>query len=262
MSTATIETSERTRHASEVTTRDKRRLRRLTRAAGALYLAIFVLYPLATAVRATIVVPGDAATTAQNVAANETLFRWGIAGEATIFLIEIALAGILYVLLKPVSRSMSLAASLARAGEGFVMAASNVFTGIMTLVAVGGAGYLAAFSTEQRDALSLMFQDANDYVVLVWGFFFALHLVLLGWLVYRSGFFPRLIGALLALAGLGYFAQSYGTFVAPGLTDVLSTVVLVLAIPGELVFSVWLLVKGIDADQWKRRSVASAESQL
>jgi hypothetical protein len=157
---------------------------------------------------------------------------------------------------------MSLAASLARAGEGFVMAASNVFTGIMTLVAVGGAGYLAAFSTEQRDALSLMFQEANDYVVLVWGFFFALHLVLLGLLVYRSGFFPRLIGVLLALAGLGYFAQSYGSFVAPGLSDVLSTVVLVLAIPGELVFAVWLLIKGIDADQWKRRSVASAESQL
>jgi hypothetical protein len=75
MSTATIETPERNRPTSGATTRDRRRLRRLTRAARTLYLAIFVLYPLATAVRSTIVVPGDAATTAQNVAANETLFR-------------------------------------------------------------------------------------------------------------------------------------------------------------------------------------------
>jgi hypothetical protein len=245
-----------------VTPAERSRLRRLTRLAGLLYLGIFLLYPLATVVRASLVVPGDAATTAQNVAANETLFRWGMAGEAAVVLIEIVLAGVLYALLRPVSRWVSLAAALARAAEGVVMAAGNLFTSIMTLLMVGGAGYLAAFDTEQRDALALAFQEANDSVVLVWGLFFGLHLVLLGWLVHRSGYLPRLIGALLALAGVGYLVQSFGTLVAPGSADLLSAVVLVLAVPGELAFTFWLLVKGVDAEAWQRRATDADASRL
>jgi hypothetical protein len=230
-------------------------IKKTARIAGVLYLAIFVIYPLATSVRAMLVVPGDAAATAQNVAANESLFRLGMAGESTIFLIEIVLAALLYILLRPVSVSMSLAAAFARASEGVVMAASNLFTSILTLAVVGSAGYLAAFEAEQQQALALLFQSANDYVILIWGLFFALHLVLLGWLVYRSGFFPKIAGALLVLAGIGYFAQSFGTIVAPNLSEVLSTVVLVLAIPGELVFALWLLIKGVDEQKWQARAL-------
>ena len=257
--TATI--TERTEERTESKARSSR-LMRLARSAGLLYLAIFVIYPLSTMVRSMLVVPGDAAATAQNVAANESLFRWGMAGEATIFIIEVVLAAVLYVLLRPVSRSLSLGASLARVAEGVVMAAGNLFTSILTLVAVGGAGYLAVFSPEQRDALALFFQDANDYVVLTWGFFFALSLVLTGWLVYRSGFFPKIPGVLLVLAGFGYFAQSYGTIVAPGAADVLTNVVLVLAIPGELVFALWLLIKGVDEDKWQQSAQAADQARL
>ena len=232
----------------------------ITRFAGILYLAIFIIYPLSTSVRSMLVVPGDAATTVQNVVANESLFRWGMVGESVIFLIEIVLAAVLYILLRPVSSSMSLAAAFGRVSEGIVMAASNLFTSILTLVVAGGAGYLAAFDTAQRDALALLFQNANDYVILIWGLFFALHLVLLGWLVYRSGFFPKIPGVLLVLAGIGYFTQSFGTIVAPGLSDVLSTVVLVLAVPGELVFALWLLIKGVDEDKWRQRALDAKEA--
>lgn len=238
------------------------RLKKLTRLAGILYLAIFVIYPLSTMVRSMLVVPGDAAATASNIAESGTLFRWGLAGEVTIFLIEIVLAAVLYTLLRPVSRTMSLGASLARVAEGVVMAAGNVFTGILTLVAVGGAGYLAVFSPEQRDALALFFQDANDYVVLTWGFFFALSQVLTGWLVYRSGFFPKIPGVLLILAGVGYFLQSYGTFVAPDMEGVLETVVIVLAVPGELVFALWLLIKGVDEEKWHTAARHANQIQL
>ncbi|MGC2240764.1 MAG: DUF4386 domain-containing protein [Acidimicrobiia bacterium] len=257
----TATTTERTEVRTESKARSSR-LKRLGRTAGLLYLAIFVIYPLSTMVRSMLVVPGDAAATAQNVAANESLFRWGMAGEAAIFIIEIVLAAVLYALLRPVSKSLSLGASLARVAEGVVMAAGNLFTSILTLVAVGGAGYLAVFSPEQRDALALFFQDANDYVVLIWGFFFALSLVLTGWLVYRSGFFPKIPGVLLILAGFGYFAQSFGTIVAPGAADMLTNVVLVLALPGELVFALWLLVKGVDEDKWQQRALAADEARL
>lgn len=258
MTATTIDTREPQKDAA----RPRSRLRRLTRTAGALYLAIFIIYPLSAGVRSMLVVPGDATATVQNITGSETLFRWGMAGEATIFLIEIALASVLYVIFRPVSRSLSLGAALARVSEGVVMAAGNLFTSILTLVAVGGAGYLAAFSPDQRDALALFFQEANDYVVLTWGFFFALSLLLTGWLAYRSGFVPKLPGALLMLAGIGYFAQSYGTIVAPGLTDVLATVVVILAVPGELVFALWLLIKGVDEEAWHARAVEGRLSQL
>lgn len=246
----------------EKTQPSERRLKRLTRIAGVLYLAIFIVYPLSTMVRSMLVVPGDAAATAQNISESEALFRWGMAGEASIFLIEVVLAAILYVLFRPVSRSMSLGASLARVSEGVVMAAGNLFTSILTLIAVGGAGYLAVFSDEQRDALALFFQDANDYVVLVWGLFFALSLVLTGALVYRSGFVPRIPGVLLFLAGVGYFVQSFGVIVAPDLAGALETVVLVLAIPGELVFALWLLIKGVDVNKWQARAQEAELSQV
>ncbi|MEQ6901702.1 DUF4386 domain-containing protein [Nocardioides sp. YIM 152588] len=249
--TATATTSPAPSHEAGPTgPAPSRRLRRLSRAAGVLYLAIFVIYPLAVAVRSTLVVPGDAATTAANIAADETLFRWGLAGESAVVLIEVLLAGVLYALLRPVSRAGSLAAALARVAEAVVMAAGPIAAGVVTLVLVGGGGYLAAFEPDQRDALVMVFQEANDGMVLVWGFFFGLSLVLTGWLVHRSGFLPRLPGVLLALAGAAYLLQSFGTFVAPGAADLWDAVVLVAAIPGELVFALWLLVRGVDADRW------------
>lgn len=259
MTTATAPT---TRSEESRATTGRWSIKGLARFAGILYLAIFVIYPLATSVRSTLVVSGDAAATAENVAANEALWRWGMAGEATIFLIEILLAAVLYVMFRPVSRWMSFGASLARVSEGVVMAAGNLFTAVATLIAVGGASYLTVFSQEQRDGLALFFQEANEYMVLVWGFFFALSLVLTGWLVIRSGFFPKVIGLLIVLAGIGYFAQSYGTIVAPDAAGLLANVVLVLAIPGELIFALWLLIKGIDEDAWRRRSAQPLEATL
>ncbi len=90
------------------------------------------------------------------------------------------------------------------------MAAGCLVASVFTLLVVSEPGYLAAFGADQRDALALFFQEANDDIVLVWNFFFALSLVLTGWLVHRSSFLPRLVGILLALAGVGYFVQSFG----------------------------------------------------
>ncbi|SEI95846.1 DUF4386 domain-containing protein [Demequina mangrovi] len=238
------------------------RLRRLTRIAGVLYLAIFILYPLSTGLRSSLVVPDDATATAEAIRGSEGLFRLGMAGEASIFLIEIGLAAVLYGLFRPVSRAGSFAGALARVSEGVVMAAGNVFTSIATLVALGGAGYLAAYPPDQLDALALFFQEANDSIILVWGLFFALSLMITGWLAYRSGFIPRLPGVLLALAGVGYLLQSFGVLIAPGLAGPLEIVVMVLAIPGELVFALWLLIKGVDTDAWTRRASESAGGAL
>ncbi|MDH3683951.1 MAG: DUF4386 domain-containing protein, partial [Acidimicrobiia bacterium] len=166
---------------------------------------------------------------------------------------EIVLAGLLYALLRPVSRPFSLAASLARAGEAFVQAV-NLFTSGIALLIVGGTSYLAVFEPEELDALAALFLEVNAFGVMIWGLLFGFHLALLGYLVYRSGFWPRLIGILLGVASVGYLAQSYGHIVAPERDGLFAALVVVLAAPGELGFTIWLLRKGINVDRWDQRN--------
>lgn len=94
--------------------------------------------------RSLLVAPGDAVTTAQNVAAYETVFRWALMTEAAVVPIDIVLASILYVLLRPVSASLSLAAAFARVSASVVVAACSLFTGLLTLGVAGNASNPAA----------------------------------------------------------------------------------------------------------------------
>lgn len=233
---------------------------KMARFAGLLYIAIFVLWPLSTLVgESTIVAGGDAAATAENLVANETLFRWSMAGQSIVILIELVLAAVLYVIFRPVSRPVSLAAAFARMSEGVAMTL-KLLTSILALFVVGGTGALAAFDREQLDALGMLFLDANGFMDLVWGLFFALHLVLLGWLVYKSGFFPKILGVLLLLAGGGYFAETFGLFVNPDLDGALETLVIVLAVPGELAFALWLVIKRIDEKKWREQAIDAKDA--
>lgn len=229
---------------------------RLARTIGVLYLLLFVVGPFAFLIgKAEMLVPGDAVATAANIVGSETTFRFGMTAEAIVFLVEVVASAMLYVLFRPVSRHWSLASSLARFGQAGIEAA-NLLTGALVLSVLGGAA--VAFDAAQQNGLMLLFMEANAFMVHVWGLFFGLHLAILGWLVVRSGFMPRLIGWLLAAASVGYLADSFGAIVAPGSADLLATVVLVLSIPGELAFTVWLVWKGVDAAAWRERAAASA----
>lgn len=223
--------------------------KKIARFAGVLYLIIFIASPLAFIVgKGGLLVPGDATATAENIMASESLFRIGIASETVVFLVEIIMAAIFYVLLKPVSPMLSLAAAFSRVAEAVVQAV-NLLPSILVFLLVSGGGYLTVFEPEQRDALVMLSLNLYDYMTLVWGFFFGLHLLLLGYLVYKSAYFPPILGVLLALASLGYILQSYGAFLVPQYDAILDTVVLVLAVPGELAFTLWLLIKGVKEQQ-------------
>lgn len=225
----------------------------MARFAGALYIVIFLAGPFAFLFgRTSPVVDGDPAATAANIASSEGMFRAGMVAESIVFGVEIVLAAVLYVLLRPVSRSISLAAAFARLGEAVVQAV-NLVTGGIALTLLSGAGYLAAFDDEQLEALAMVFVDMNEFLVMVWGLFFGFHLAMLGYLVHRSGFWPRAIGILLLMAAAGYLAQSYGHLVAPSYDATLAAIVQIVAFPAELAFTVWLLWKGVDADRWVER---------
>jgi hypothetical protein len=104
----------------------------------------------------------------------------------------------------------------------------------------------------------LLFLDVNAFVIIIWGLIFGFHLLLLGYLVYRSGFWPSILGILLIIGAVGYLLQSYGHLLAPQFDEILSTAVIVLSIPGELAFTVWLLWKGVNVERWEQRALKAS----
>ncbi len=228
------------------------------RTIGVLYALLFFLGPAAFfAGRTSAYVPGDPAATVEGLMAAESTFRTGMVAETAIVIIEIVTSAMLYVLFRPVNRALSLASTFARFGQAMLQAV-NLLTAVPALLLLGGAGYLTAFAPDQLNALVLLFMDVNAFVIIIWGLIFGFHLVLMGYLVLRSGFLPKFLGILLLIGAAGYLLQSYGHIIAPQLDTTLATVVIVMSVPGELGFTLWLLLKGVNGERWEERALEAA----
>src|SRR5215217_6623784 len=161
------------------------------RVAGFLLLFIVLIAPFSQLyLPATLIVPGDATATANNIGASGWLFQLGIVSESLVFLIEIVLCVLLYVLFRPVSRTLSLISAFARLAMTVVMGI-NVLPYFVALMLLSGAGYLTVFEPAQSDALALVFLNAHGYGIFIWQLFFGFHLAVLGYLIFKSGYFPR-----------------------------------------------------------------------
>jgi hypothetical protein len=183
---------------------------------------------------------------------SETLFRLSLAGEVLTCVCDAALAIVLYVLFRPVSRNLSLLAAAQRLTFAGVYAVSKLLL-VAALVLLSGAEYLSAFGQQQLHALayqSLRLHSLGYGMSLT---FFGVHCVVLGWLVYRSGYAPRALGVLLAIAGVGYFAHSLTQMLAPSLAASLFPWIILPAFPAELWLALWLIVKGNDGPLPARR---------
>lgn len=214
------------------------------RTAGVLYLLIFLLAPFVFAGgKATALVPGDPVATAANVEGLVGHFRVGLVIESLIIFIEIALAALLYVLFRRVGPTLSMAAAFARVGEAFVQGV-NLLPAFLALLLLGHAGRGPVLDEGTAQSTAYLMLEANEFLILVWGLFFGLHLAFLGVLAYRSGTVPRLIGGLLVVAASGYLLEGFGTILQPGAAAWLGNAVVILAVPGELAFAVWLLARG------------------
>lgn len=223
-------------------------VRGYARWAGVLALVLVVCGPFSMMyIPTTLVVPGDAAATAQKMVASESLFRFGILSDTVIFLTEVILIGLLYALLKPVNATVSLMAAMARLAMAVVQGV-NVLNSIVVLLLLSGAGYLGVFSSGQLHALALLFVNTHEQAVHVWECFFALHCFLLGWLIFRWGAVPQILGPLMAMAAAGYLGNGLGNLLHPGSKAILAPIVAITAIFGELPFFLWLLIKGVDVD--------------
>ncbi len=221
------------------------------RMAGLLYLIIAVCGPIGMLyVPSVLIIPGDATATANNILASESLFRIGFVSDIIVFLCEIVLVVLLYVLFKPVSETLSLAAAFSRLAMAVVQGI-NLLNHVFVLLLLSGAGYLAVFKPDQLHALVMLFLNAHDFGAYIWGAFFSLHLVFLGYLVFKSGYFPRILGVvlgvLLVFASIGYLANSLGKIAVPGneAISMIAMVFIMLGTIGELALALWLLIKGV-----------------
>ncbi len=231
--------------------------RDLASLAGFLYLVIAIAAVVAHFyVPSRLLVPGDATATANNILASGTLFRIGIASEFVVLLSEIVVSIVLYVLLKPVSKTLSLVAAVFRLAMTTIHAI-NLLNYFFVLLLLSGAGYLAAFDADQLHALVLLFLNLHSYGFNIGIVFFAPHVFVLGYLIFKSGYFPRMLGILFMLAACGYLIDSTAMLFFPSYGTTPAFIALPIGI-AEIAFPLWLLVKGVNIEQWNKHALASA----
>lgn len=227
------------------------------RLAGLLYFFIIVVGTWDEVfVRGRIVVSGDAAATAHNMAASEQLWRLGFTGEVTMWVASIVTMTIFYFLLRPVNRFLALLALLFNLVDTAVETVNAGLCNFAALFLSTGGGSLSAADPKQLRAFAAFALRLHEYGFGVGLLFFACFLVLTGYLFVRSTYFPAWLGVLAAVGGICYAINSYALFAAPALAEVLFPYILVPSFIAELSISLWLIVIGVNVPKWRERGAS------
>ena len=228
------------------------------RATGVLWLTCIVTGIFGFAVGSALIAGDDEATTAANVLANESLFRLCFAADLISGASYVGVTALLYYLLKPAGRSLSLLAALfglcgvAIGGVGYVIR-------LAPLVLLRGDQYLSAFTASQLQAMALLALKLQVQVFSISMVFFGIQCLLAGYLIARSTFLPRALGVLLAVGGSSYLLVSLANFLAPPLGARLVPLIMPVALIGEGALTVWLLAKGVNVGRWQEQAGATAQ---
>lgn len=195
-----------------------------------------------------VVVAGDTAATAHNLLAYGALFRFGITLHLMMVLLNVLAEVIAFYLFRrvnPLIATMALGCALVGAStEGLDM------LGSLLPLQVAGGHAMGAFSAAQRSALSYLSLQLEDVGLLISFVFWGCGEVLTGYLIFRSGFLPRVLGLLLGLSGLLYLSDPLLSFGAPGIGAVLFPSALALCLPGELLVALWTATVGLNVAKW------------
>jgi len=195
-----------------------------------------------------LVEPGSATATAANILSHEPLFRLGFVSSLMTVPFHLMWAVLFYGLFRPVNKSVSLLSGLVMLVACTMWALSSLLH-LAPLVVLQSKSSLSAFAPEQLQALALMLLKLNARAYDLGLVFFGFWCVLIGYLIFRSTFMPRIIGALEVLAGMGYLTLLWHT-----LAHYLYPYNLALAGPGEISLMLWLLVKGVNEQRWKEQA--------
>jgi hypothetical protein len=204
-----------------------------------------------------IIVPGDAEATVNNIMNNGLLFRiGGVGSELIVLLSEVILSVVLYVLLRPINKTLSLLAAVSRLAMTTIHGL-NLINYFFVILLLGGAGYSAVFDADQLNALVMLFLDAHSYGFTIGIAFLTLHVFILGYLIYKSGYFPKILGVLFLVAAFGYLIDSFALLLSSSYTMTPVYLAIPIAI-SEIAFPLWLLIKGVNVEGWKKRQPAFA----
>jgi len=236
-------------------------LRKAALVAGFAYLVSFIFAFYAGAGNVS-TGPGVSVTTAINNMANEVLFRSGIASWLIVLTLDSVVAWALYVLLIPVNRSLSLLMAWFRLIFVAISGVALLFL-IMALQLSKGADYLTVFTADQLQAQVILFLNAYWFVTLIAWVFFGLHILFLGYLIFKSSraTIPRILGVLLIVASIGYQINSFATFLLPKIANSAETllgITITPAIIAESLLILWLLLRGGKIEQQDNRVLESA----
>lgn len=222
------------------------------RRAGLYYLLLLAAPLRLIYIPAKLIVPGDAASTANNIATHETLFRLGMLADLFTGVAVIFVTLAFYDLFKDVDRKLAVLVVIL----GGILPAALYFVNVPTdavalTLARGGAGILTArganvlgaFTQPQRETLMMFFLHLHNQGINVAQIFWGLWLLPLALLIYRSRFLPRFVAIWLALNGFAYVTMSLAAFVFPQYAGKVSNI-LFPALTGELVLMLWLLIRG------------------
>ena len=230
------------RRAAEASPRIKARM------AGVLYLLEGLPAVFQQVVISRLIVSGDAAATAANVQANELLFRVWFAAALLAVAFHIAYTVLFYDLFRPVNRTIALLAAAVSLVACALQASAALFQ-LAPLLVLGGGSSMGALTPGQVQALALLFFNLHTQAFNIYLIFFGFWLIPTGYLILRSTFFPRIIGVLLMLDGLGWVM-----FLWPPLATALYPVISVVAALGEIPLVLWLLVVGVNEQRWKEQA--------
>jgi hypothetical protein len=136
---------------------------------------------------------------------------------------------------------------------GIPIAMLNLLNQLAGLVLLSGADYLTAFNADQWRAFVMLFLKIYDQGILIAQIFWSLWLFPFGYLVFKSGFIPKILGLLLIIAGFGYLFDVVTSYLIPNFP-----VIGGFTWWGEILIAFWLLIKGVNVEQWEKRALESA----
>src|SRR6266436_2267338 len=231
-------------------------VQRYARIAGVLFLLSLVAGWLAEAyVPSKLIVSADANATAANIRNFDFLYRLGFAGFLLESLCDVTLALILYALLKPVNKQLSLLAAF----FGLIATATFAFAELFYFAPplILGRAYLNTFTPDQLNSLVLLSLKFFGYAGMIFTAYYGMAWIVRSYLMFRSGYLPKFLAVLMAIGGIGFFVRNFLLILAPAYA---SDVLLMLMFPGGLIMMVWLLVKGVNVQKWNAKVNAALGS--
>ncbi len=226
--------------------------KRYGRIAGFLYLIIIVSGIFSEGyVRSTLITPGDALLTVENIRNSELLFRLGFTSDLVMVIADIGIALVFFWMLKPVHKSLSLTAMIFRLAQAIIIAV-NLLNHFAVVLVLNSSELNVSLNSGELEEIVMFFMEVHSYGYLLSGVFFGLSCIILGYLIRNSIWLPSIFGPLIGIAGGFYVIDSFTQFLFPQFSEITEYLVIAAALIAEVSFAIWLTLKGAKKPETKK----------